>query len=130
VHLKSLSQSLLAELLKQNPLYSTIFVVNAQGLVPSSGHPLPPTPISVKTRKYFQVAIRTKDLSVGEYAICPVAKRPVLQFAYPIIDAENQFKGIVATSLSLGRYARMFPMDKLPQGSALSLPPELSQSKN
>lgn len=96
----------------------------------SSGHPLAPTPIGVKTRKYFQDAIRTKDFSVGEYAICPAVKRPVLHFAYPIVDAENRFKGVVAVSLDLGRYARMFPMDKLPQDSALSLPPQRPQSKN
>jgi hypothetical protein len=66
---------------------------------------------------------------VGEYAICPAVERPVLHFAYPIVSAENPFKGVVAVSLDLGRYA-LFPMDKLPQGSALSLPPELPQSKN
>jgi C4-dicarboxylate-specific signal transduction histidine kinase len=116
--------------LKQNPPDSTFFVVNAQGLASSSGHPLPPTPISVKTRKYFQDAIRTKDFSVGEYAIFPAAKRSVLHFAYPIIDAKKQLKGVIAISLDLGRDAWMFPMEKLPQGSALSLQPQLPQSES
>ena len=57
---------------------------------------------------------------VGEYAICPAVKRPVLHFAYPIFDTGGQFKGMVALSLDLTRYAKMFPMDQLPQDSTLS----------
>jgi PAS domain S-box-containing protein len=111
---------LLTELLKQNPLYSTLFVVNAEGFVCASAAPLPPTPISVSQRKYFQDTVRSKDFSVGEYAICPAVKRPVLHFAYPIWDAEGLFKGMVGISLDLARYARMFPVNKLPQGTTLS----------
>jgi len=114
------SNKLLGELLKQNPLYSTLFVVNAQGIVHASGHPLPPAPISVMQRKYFQNMVSQKDFSVGEYAICPAVKRPVLHFAYPIFDSGGQYKGMVALSLDLTRYAKMFPMDQLPQDSILS----------
>ena len=111
---------LLAELLKQNPLYSTLFVVNAEGLVCSSAFPLPPAPVSVAQRKYFQDTVRSKDFSVGEYAICPAVKRPVLHFAYPIWDARGLFKGVIGVSLDLARYALMFPMGKLPPGTTLS----------
>ena len=114
------SNRLLGELLKQNPLYSTFFLVNAEGFVYSSAHPLPPAPVSVAQRKYFQDIVRTKDFSVGEYAICPAVKRSVLHFAYPIMDTDGRFKGLIAVSLDLARYAQMFPMDKLPQGTTLS----------
>jgi diguanylate cyclase (GGDEF)-like protein/PAS domain S-box-containing protein len=114
------SSKLLRELLKQNPLYSTLFVVDAQGFVHASGHPLPPAPVSVMQRKYFQDMVSQKDFSVGEYAICPAVKRPVLHFAYPIFDTGGQFKGMVALSLDLTHYAKMFPMDQLPQDSTLS----------
>jgi two-component system cell cycle sensor histidine kinase/response regulator CckA len=116
------SNDLLSQLLKQNPLYSTLFVVTAEGFVHATGlPPLPPMPISVQQRKYFREVIRIDDFAVGEYAICPAVKRPVLHFAYPIKDANGQFKGAIALSLDLARYAKMFPMDKLPQGSTLSL---------
>ena len=116
------SNDLLSQLLKQNPLYSTLFVVTAEGFVYATGlPPLPPTPISVQQRRYFQEVIRLDDFAVGEYAICPAVKRPVLHFAYPIKDANGRPKGAVALSLDLARYAKMFPMDKLPQGSTLSL---------
>ena len=114
------SNKFLKELLKQNPAYGTLFVVNAQGLLHASGTPLPRTPLSFGHRKYYRDALRTRDFSVGEYGICPVLKRPVLEFAFPIIAERDQFKGVVAVSLDLARYAQMFPMEKLPDGSALS----------
>ena len=116
------SNNLLSTLLKQNPLYSTLFVVTAEGFVHATGlPPLPPTPYSVQQRRYFREVMRIGDFAVGEYAICPAVKRPVLHFAYPLKDANGQLKGAVALSLDLARYARMFPMDKLPQGSTLAL---------
>ncbi len=100
--------NLLWQLLKQNPLYSTLSTVTAKGFVHATGlPPLPPTPISVQPRRYFQEVVRTKDFSVGEYAICEAVKRPVLHFAYPIFDTDGQFEEAVALSLDLTRYARM-----------------------
>lgn len=116
------SNQLLVELLKQNPLYSTLFVVNAQGFLHSSAHlPLPTSPLSLRTRKYFQEAIRTKDFSVGEYEVCPAVKKPVLVFSYPILDREGQFEGIIAVSINFDRYGQMFPRERLPKGSIISL---------
>ena len=112
---------LLVELLKQNPLYITLFVVNAQGILTSSGTLLPTTPLSLETRKYFQDAVRTKAFSVGEYEICVAVKKPVLVFSYPIVNAREQFKGIISVSINFGRYAQMFPIEQLPHGSTLSL---------
>lgn len=116
------SNQLLVELLKQNPLYSTLFVVNAQGFLHSSGHlPLPTSPLSLKTRKYFQEAVRRKDFLVGEYEICSAVKKPVLVFSYPILDGEGQFKGIIAVSINFDRYDQRFPRERLPKGSTISL---------
>ena len=114
------SNKLLGELLKQNPLYSSLFVVNGRGFVHSSSHPMPSIPINVMQRKYFRDMVRTKDFSIGEYAVCPAVKRPVFHLAYPIIDTVGRFKGMVVISLDVAHYAQMFPMDKLPQGSSLS----------
>ena len=115
------SSRLLKELLKQNPSYAALFVVNAQGILHASATPLPLTPFSFEQKKFFQDAMRTKDFSVGEYGICPVVGQPVLEFSYPIIASKDQFKGVVAVSLNLARYARMLPIEKLPPGSVLSL---------
>jgi diguanylate cyclase (GGDEF)-like protein/PAS domain S-box-containing protein len=112
------SNQLLEVLLKQNPLYGDIIVLNAQGNLCSSAPPSEPT--SMASSKFFQDVARTRDFSVGEYVICRSLKRPVLHLAYPITDAKGRFKGTIAVSLDIARYGRMFSMEKLPQGSTLS----------
>jgi diguanylate cyclase (GGDEF)-like protein/PAS domain S-box-containing protein len=113
------SNQLLEGLLKQNPLYGSIIILNAQGILCSSAPPSMPT--SMASSKFFQDSVKTRDFSVGEYAICPSLNRPVLRLGYPITDAKGKFKGIVGVSLDIARYARMFSMEKLPQGSTLSI---------
>ena len=113
------SNRLLGRLLKQNPLYGNVFIVNAEGFLCSSA--LPFTPQSLKYRKYFQDILRTKDFSAGEYALGVNINRPVLHFAYPIMDTAGKLKGAVAVAFDIARYARLFSMDKLPKDSTLSL---------
>jgi diguanylate cyclase (GGDEF)-like protein/PAS domain S-box-containing protein len=113
------SNQLLEGLLKQNPLYGGIFVLNAQGIMCSSGPAFKQT--SMVSSKFFQDVVRTRDFSVGEYAICQFLNRPVLHLGYPITDAKGKFKGMVGISLDIARYARMFSMEKLPLGSTLSI---------
>ena len=113
------SNQLLEGLLKQNLLYGGIFVLNAQGILCSSAPPFKQT--SMVSSKFFQDVVRTRDFSVGEYAICQFLNRPVLHLGYPITDAKGKFKGMVGISLDIARYARMFSMEKLPLGSTLSI---------
>jgi hypothetical protein len=47
------SNRLLKELLKQNPSYGTLFVVNAKGILRASAAPLPLTPLSFEQKKCF-----------------------------------------------------------------------------
>jgi len=113
------SNRLLESLLKQNPLYGNIIVLNAQGILCSSARPDRST--SMASSKFFQDVVKTRDFSVGEYVICQSLNRPALHLAYPITDANGKFKGSVGVSLDIARYARMFSMEKLPQGSTLSI---------
>ena len=113
------SGRLLEGLLRQNPLYGEIFVLNAQGIVCSAAPALKQT--SLESAKFFQDVLRTGEFSVGEYTICPSLNRPVLHLAYPITDGKGNLKGMVGASLDIARYTRMFSMEKLPRGSTLSI---------
>ncbi len=113
------SNGLLAELLKQNPLYGVIFVLDSKGVLVSSS--LPFKSVNMRERKYFKDILKTKDFSVGEYAVCPAVKRPVLHLAYPITNAKGKFKGMVVVSLDVARYAEIFATKKMPPDSILSI---------
>ena len=96
---RTASNRLLEGLLKQNPLYGGIIVLDVQGILCSSAPPYKPT--SMASSKFFQDVVRTRDFSVGEYAICLSLNRPVLHLAYPITDANGKFKGTVGVSLDI-----------------------------
>ena len=109
----------LGDLLKRNPLYANIFILDAEGMYISSAEPF--TPVSLKKRKYFQDVLKTMDFSAGEYTMGVTLKRPAFHFAYPISDGRGRFKGTVGVNVDLSRYGNRFSMAKLPEGSHFSL---------
>jgi len=113
------TNKILRELLKHNPLYGNIFILNAEGMFISSAEPF--TPQSLKERKYFQDVLRTMDFSAGEYVVGAAIKRPVFHLAYPISDGRGRFKGVVGVALDIARYGNLFSMAKLPEGSTFSM---------
>lgn len=113
------TDKILGDLLKRNPLYGNIFIVDAEGMYRSSAEPF--TPVSLKKRKYFQDVLKTMDFSAGEGVVGMTLKRPVFHFAYPISDSRGRFKGAVAVAVDLSRYGHRFSMTKLPEGSHFSL---------
>jgi PAS domain S-box-containing protein len=115
----SASNKLLGELLKQNPLYGNIFVVDAGGMLSSSA--VPAAPVSMKHRKYFQDVLRTKDFSAGEYTVGAIMHRPVIYFAYPVSDTGGRFRGVIAVALDLEHYGRIFTGTGLPEGSVFGI---------
>ncbi len=110
---------LFASLLQENPIYETIFAVQSDGTVFANA--LPFVPHSEKNKKYFQDILRRRDFSVGEYVMGITPTKPILHFAYPIINARGEFKGAVAVAFRLGRYDQMFTKTKLPEDSVLGI---------
>jgi len=104
---------------KQNPQYTTILAADADGMVFANARPI--SPYNVKQRKYFQDVLRTKDFSVGEYMIGIASGRKVLPFAYPVLDSKKRVQAVVITGVDLERYAEMFKVKGLPEGSVFGL---------
>jgi signal transduction histidine kinase len=57
--------------------------------------------INVSDRQFFKNAIETKKFSIGEYQIGSITKKAVLNFGYPITDAEGSITSVVFSSLDL-----------------------------
>ncbi len=113
------TDKILGDLLKRNPLYGNIFILDSEGMYISSAEPF--TSVSLKNRKYFQDALKTMDFSAGEGVVGVTLKRPAFHFSYPIWDGRGRFKGVVAVAVDLSRYGHRFSMAKLPEGSGFSL---------
>ncbi|MEI6155204.1 MAG: PAS domain S-box protein, partial [Deltaproteobacteria bacterium] len=56
-----------------------------------------------------------------EYMIGVASGRRVLPFAYPVIDSNGRFKGVVVAGIDLDRYREMLDIARLPEGSSLAL---------
>jgi len=112
-------EKLLKELLKENPLYTNILITDDRGMLVSSA--LPAVRHSIEDRKYFRDTVRTRGFSVGEYLIGAVSRRPVIHFAYPIINKDGRFLGIVAAAVDVTRYGEVFAAAHPPKDSVLNL---------
>ena len=109
----------LKDLLKQNPSYASLSIADSDGKVFASAPNVPP--FSIAKRKYFRDILTRKDFSVGEYVLSRSSGRPVLHFAYPVLDGDNRLIGVVAAAFDVSYYNQSFATAKLPEGSALAL---------
>jgi signal transduction histidine kinase len=114
------TNALLSDLLKKNPLYSSIGISDSSGSIWASATPYEGT-ISVADRKYFQDAVRSGAFSSGEFSVGRIVKKPVLNFAQPVMNASNERTSVVAVSVNLDHVQSLFEKIKLPAGSSFSL---------
>ncbi|MHB9072297.1 MAG: diguanylate cyclase [Desulfobaccales bacterium] len=112
--------ALFAALLKEGHLYRNIFVLTPDGDLFASGLP-PKGPANLAHRKYYQLAMQTKQFAVGEMVIGKIAGKPVLPCAYPIIDAAGEVQAILVATLNIDQLAKGLPFAILPKGSTLTI---------
>lgn len=74
-------------------------------------------PVSIGDRAYFQRAVESKDLSVGEYQIGRVTNKAAFGLGYPLLDNSGSPQGIVLAPIDLDWLNRRIAGMKLPEGS-------------
>src|SRR5262249_55721936 len=94
-HAAAECNAVLPTLLRQFPQYASLAVLEADGSVWCSGRDGVTLGRVATDRPYFQRALASKAFAIGEYSIGRVSKIPVLQFAYPVLDAAGDVTGIV-----------------------------------
>jgi two-component system, sensor histidine kinase len=109
---------LLALLLRQNPSYASLLLINNHGDMVASGVPF--TKLNVSDRKYFIDAMQTKTFSVGEYTRSRITSKPVIHYAFPILRADNSIKSILAVAIDLKYYDKIFATSNLGQDAAFT----------
>ncbi|WP_395055525.1 PAS domain S-box protein [Polaromonas sp.] len=70
---------------------------------------------------YFHDALQLRRFVVGGYAVGPLADKPVLTYALPVIDAADKVTGVVFASFDLVEMARLIAGIQLPSGAALGI---------
>lgn len=112
-------QPLLADMLARNAVYVSLSLADAQGRIlaaaPSSsaGH--------IGASAFFENAMRSRTFTVGDYTLLPNARRVVVQFGQPILDASNQPVGLLVADFDLNSFGQVFADTRLPEHSIFTL---------
>jgi PAS domain S-box-containing protein len=111
---------LLTDLIRINPQYSNLLLMNNKGMLWASAVPTQGT-ISYADRRYFKNAMSSGSFSSGEYGISRTLNKPVMNFSYPIKDSGGAITDVAVVAFTPDKYAQQFKSNKLPPNTSLLL---------
>lgn len=111
----------LGDVERQFVAYAVVAATDAGGQIFCASRPIAAPGPSVGDTDYFRSAAEGRRFTVGGYAIDRVTGTPVMHFAYPYLDAQGDFAGVVYAALSLDWLARHFRETPWVPGSSLTL---------
>lgn len=114
---KTACERVLADLLKPHPYYTNFGVADASGRVYCSATPL--APLNIGDRAYFQRAMQSGAVGVGDYEVGSVSKVPQINVARAIVDEKGDPRGIVFAALDLSWLNQLLGRTVLAPGSAM-----------
>ena len=91
---------LLRTLFADYPRYANLGVIKTNGDVPASALPLTNT-VNLADRSFFQRALSTRDLSIGDYQVGRITGKPSFNLGYPVFDPSGQVQAVVFAALDL-----------------------------
>jgi len=90
----------LAGVLEGSPGYMNFGTARVDGLVTCSARPLE-KPLNVAVHPHFQGALGNRTFTLGPYIVSVWGGRPILPFAYPVIDEGGRLLSILISSVDL-----------------------------
>jgi len=82
------------------PRYANLGVIKPNGDVLASALPLAQA-LNVADRSFFQRALSTRDLSIGDYQVGRVSGKPSFSLGYPAFDSSGRIQAVVFAALDL-----------------------------
>ncbi len=109
---------LLRTLFADYPRYANLGVIKTNGEVTASAIPLTNT-VNLADRPYFQLALSTRDLSIGHYQVGRITGTRTVNLGYPVFDPSGQVQAVVFAALDLDWLSRSdYALQKLlPEGA-------------
>ncbi|WP_413699990.1 PAS domain S-box protein [Psychromonas sp. KJ10-10] len=109
--------SVLSEILKLNNNYINLGIPGVDGDLLCNAKMSDKT-VNVADRSYFQQAIRNKDFSIGQFQVDRVTGIISINFAYPVINPENdEIVGVSVAVVSLEWWSKYLAESRLPFNS-------------
>ena len=113
-------QALFEKLLKDNPLFSIVASLDAQGNVLCCA-PAITEPTNLSERAFFQRVVQTKAFSVGDFIVGRISKKPSFHLASPVLDKEGNLTGVVYVGLDLLAMSEIGTRVNLPPGGSVAM---------
>ena len=98
------TRKILADILKTNPMYLNLSVVDPNGTVWASA--ITSKTVSLADRRYFRNAMATGRLSSGEYIVSRMASKPTINLCYPFYDESGKILGAMSVAFHLDYLCR------------------------
>ena len=112
--------ALLARLLSQFPSYANLGVIAPDGFTSCSALPAG-AGVFLGDRAYFRRTLEARDFAAGEHQIGRIARKPTINFGYPILDEAGQVQAVVFAALDLTWLNEYAARAQLPPGATLTV---------
>jgi signal transduction histidine kinase len=109
---------LLANILRQNPDYANLGLIQTSGEVSCSAIPSK-TPVNLADRPHFRRTVHLRRFVAGGYVFGRVIQKHTINLNYPLLDEGQQVKAVVFAALDLTKLDRFVADIKLPPGSLM-----------
>ena len=97
---RSNSRKFLGRLLQDDARFANLGVIKTNGDLLVSALPFT-EPLNLADRPYFQRALYTHTLSIGDYQVGRISGKPTINFGYPVLDSSDQVQAVVFAALDL-----------------------------
>ncbi len=112
---------LFAALLAELPQYANIGAIHTDGTIFASGVPMN-LPLSASDFPYFQRVMQKRDFAGGDYQVGRIVGKPVLIFAYPVMDpGDQEIRNVIYASLDLDYINQVAASQPLPAGAVINM---------
>jgi len=110
------SKRILSTLLKANPIYTNVILLDAKGdvIVMGKGEN---KGYNFSDRKQFRDAMRTGKFAYGEFVIGKATKKSIFPFAIPVMGEMGIPQGAIIIGVNLGQYRDLYDKSEFTDGS-------------
>lgn len=109
---------LFSDLLRLNPQYANLGVVDANGYVTCSGIETQEE-YNLAADLFFSQATETREFAIGQHRIDPISTKASIYFGYPVLDVQDRIVSIVFAALDLNSFTETIVETQLPDEAAL-----------
>ncbi|MTV36075.1 hybrid sensor histidine kinase/response regulator [Duganella radicis] len=109
---------LLANVLRQNPDYANLGLIQLNGDVTCTAVPSK-VPVNLADRSHFRRAVHLRRFVAGGYVFGRVIQKHTVNLTYPVLDDQERVQAVVFAALDLTKLDRFVADIQLPAGSLL-----------